>query len=45
VYLAIAAYQKAGGATAKVSDAVSRILGRSPRNIRDFARDYASHFS
>ena len=43
--LAIAAYQKAGGATSKVSDSVQRILGRPPRTIRDFARDYAEHFA
>jgi uncharacterized protein YbjT (DUF2867 family) len=42
--LAISAYQKAGGPTAKVSDSVQRILGRSPRTIRDFVRDYARHF-
>jgi uncharacterized protein YbjT (DUF2867 family) len=42
--LAIAAYQKAGGPTAEVSDNVERILGRPPRTIRDFARDYASLF-
>jgi uncharacterized protein YbjT (DUF2867 family) len=43
--LAISAYQKAGGATASVSDNVGRILGRPPRTIRDFARDYASSFA
>ena len=43
--LAIAAYQKAGGATSKVSDTVERILGRPPRTIRDFARDHADQFS
>jgi uncharacterized protein YbjT (DUF2867 family) len=43
--IAIAAYQKAGGATATVSDKVARILGRPPRSIRDFVRDYASHFT
>lgn len=43
--LALYAYQKAGGPTAKVSDSVERILGRPPRTIRDFARDYADHFS
>jgi uncharacterized protein YbjT (DUF2867 family) len=43
--LAIAAYQKAGGATSRVSDSVQRILGRAPRTIRDFARDYADQFS
>jgi uncharacterized protein YbjT (DUF2867 family) len=42
--LAISAYQKAGGPTAKVSDSVARILGRSPRTIRDFVGDYARHF-
>jgi uncharacterized protein YbjT (DUF2867 family) len=42
--LAIAAYQKAGGATAAVSPTVERLLGRPPRTIRDFARDYAEHF-
>ncbi len=43
--LAIAKYQKAGGATSKVSDTVQRILGRPPRTIRDFARDYADRFA
>jgi uncharacterized protein YbjT (DUF2867 family) len=43
--LAIAAYQKAGGPTATVSPSVERLLGRRPRTIRDFARDYASRFS
>lgn len=42
--LAIAAYQKAGGPTSTVSDNVARILGRPPRTIRDFARDYADRF-
>lgn len=42
--LALAAYQKAGGPTAQVSGEVERILGRPPRTIRDFARDYAEHF-
>ncbi|HEX6939584.1 MAG TPA: SDR family oxidoreductase [Longimicrobiales bacterium] len=42
--LAIAAYQKAGGPTAQVSGDVERILGRPPRTIRDFARDYADAF-
>jgi uncharacterized protein YbjT (DUF2867 family) len=43
--LALYAYQKAGGPTAKVSDSVERILGRPPRTIRDFARDYATQFT
>jgi uncharacterized protein YbjT (DUF2867 family) len=42
--VAIAAYQKAGGPTSKVSDSVQRILGRPPRTIRDFARDYSREF-
>ncbi len=42
--LAIAAYQRAGGPTAMVSDDVERILGRPPRTIQDFARDYADAF-
>ena len=42
--LAIAAYQKAGGPTAKTSDSVERILGRPPRTVVDFARDYADRF-
>jgi uncharacterized protein YbjT (DUF2867 family) len=42
--LALAAYQKAGGPTAVVSDAVSRILGRPPRTIREFFADHASAF-
>ena len=43
--LAIAAYQKAGGPTATISDKVERILGRPPRSIREFVRDYAIHFT
>ena len=42
--LAIAAYQRAGGPTATISPDVERLLGRPPRTIRDFARDYASRF-
>jgi uncharacterized protein YbjT (DUF2867 family) len=42
--LAIAAYQQGGGATAIVSPSVERLLGRSPRSIRDFARDYVAAF-
>lgn len=42
--LALAAYQKAGGATERVSDSVSRILGRPGRTIQEFARDYRDHF-
>lgn len=43
-YLALAAYQKAGGATARISDDVREILGREPRTITDFARDYRENF-
>src|SRR2546427_4232913 len=42
--LAIAAYQRDRGPTATVSPAVQRLLGRAPRTIRDFARDYAASF-
>ena len=42
--LAIAAYQRAGGPTSTVSYTVERLLGRPPRTIRDFARDYAQAF-
>jgi uncharacterized protein YbjT (DUF2867 family) len=42
--LAIAAYQAAGGPTATVSPTVERLLGRPPRTIRDFVRDYADTF-
>lgn len=42
--LALAAYQKKGGPTERTSDSVQRILGRRPRDIRDFARGYREHF-
>ena len=42
--LAIAAYQRNGGPTAVVSPTVERVLGRPPRTIREFARDYAAAF-
>lgn len=43
-YLALAAYQKAGGATARVSEDVKKVLGREPRSIYDFANDYREEF-
>ena len=43
--LAIAAYQRDGGPTAMVSPTVQRLLGRPPRTIGDFARDYGAAFS
>lgn len=43
-YLALAAYQKAGGATARVSEEVQEVLGRAPRSVFDFAQDYRESF-
>jgi uncharacterized protein YbjT (DUF2867 family) len=42
--LAIAAYQKAGGPTSRVSDRVEKILGHPPKTVREFVRDHARHF-
>ncbi len=42
--LALAAYQKAGGATERVSEDVQNILGRAPGTILDFANDYRNDF-
>ena len=44
-YLAISAYQKAGGPTSMTSDKVERVLGRPARSVRDFVRDYARYFT
>lgn len=43
-FLALAAYQKAGGATARVSEDVENVLGRAPRSVFDFAKDYRAYF-
>lgn len=43
-YLALASYQKAGGPTARTSDDVQNILGRSPRDVKTFAQDYKEEF-
>lgn len=43
-YLALAAYQKAGGPTERVSESVREVLGREPRTIQDFAMDYREAF-
>ncbi len=43
-YLALAAYQKAGGPTARVSESVAEILGRPARTVEDFANDYREYF-
>lgn len=42
--LALAAYQKAGGPTARVSGHVEQVLGRPPRDVSTFARDYRDQF-
>lgn len=42
--LALAAYQKAGGATERVSEDVQQVLGRAPRTVLDFANDYRERF-
>lgn len=42
--LALAAYQKAGGPTERVSDDVARLLGRPPHTVQDFARDHTDAF-
>jgi len=42
--LALAAYQRAGGPTAVISEAVRELLGRPPRNFSQFVQDYASAF-
>lgn len=44
-FLALAAYQKAGGATARVSEDVKNVLGREPRSVYDFAEDYRDNFN
>ncbi len=43
--LALYGYQRAGGATAKVSDAVDRITGRPPRSVEEFVRDHRRSFA
>jgi uncharacterized protein YbjT (DUF2867 family) len=40
--LAIAGYQRAGGATALVTDTVWQLTGRPPRTLREFAEDHAN---
>ena len=43
--LALAAYQRAGGATARVSEDVTKVLGRPARDVIGFAYDYADRFT
>ncbi len=40
--LALAAYQRAGGPTERVTDTVERVTGRPARTLREFARDHAA---
>jgi len=40
-FLALAAYQRAGGPTAVVHDTVQTILGRRPRSLAEFVKDHA----
>lgn len=42
--LALAAYQKVGGATERVSEDVQRVLGRAPITVIEFANDYRERF-
>src|SRR6267378_1569572 len=42
--LALSAYQRAGGPTAVISEAVRELLGRPPRSFSQFVQDYASAF-
>jgi uncharacterized protein YbjT (DUF2867 family) len=42
--LALAAYQRAGGPTAVISEAVRELLGRPPRSFSQFVQEYASAF-
>lgn len=43
-YLDLAAHQKSGGATARISKDVENILGRPANDIRKFATDYKNYF-
>lgn len=42
--LALAEYQRAGGGTGIVTDAVEELTGRPPRSLRDFVQDHAETF-
>ena len=42
--LAIAAYQRAGGATETITSVVADLTGKPPRTFAEFARDYAGAF-
>lgn len=43
-YLALAAYQEAGGPTAEVHPGVADVLGRRPRTAVEFVNDHSSQF-
>ncbi|HOJ08186.1 MAG: NmrA family NAD(P)-binding protein [Ignavibacteriota bacterium] len=43
--LALMAYQKAGGATERVSEDVRHVLGRAPKTVLEFANDYRGFFT
>lgn len=43
--IALYGYQRAGGPTAGVSDAVERLTGRPPRGVEEFVRDHAHLFA
>ena len=43
--LALSAYQRAGGPTARVSPDAEQVLGRPPRDVTEFARDYRDRFT
>ena len=42
--LALAEYQREGGGTDVITDAVAELSGRRPRTFREFARDFAPAF-
>jgi len=42
--LALAEYQRRGGGTSIVTDAVERLTGSPPRTFEDFAKDHQEHF-
>jgi uncharacterized protein YbjT (DUF2867 family) len=43
-FLAIGAYQRAGGKTVTITNVVSDLTGRTPRTFSEFARDHAALF-
>lgn len=43
-YLALAAYQNAGGSTERISYSVKEVLSREARSVKEFAKDYRENF-